>query len=90
MHVDAFIDDYGTDSQASWFLMLHRLPAAMKMKFEKQIKKYKLRCKFEGEKWHIIGASRMGDVWLSKSGEFPYEKRIDIADCSEFSLWEDA
>lgn len=90
MHVDEFIDAYDTDSGASWFLMLHRLPAVMKLKFEDKIKKYRLRCKYEGEKWYIIGASRFGDVWLSRSGGFPYEKRIDIADCTEFYLWTDA
>ena len=89
MHVDEFIDDPNTDNAASWFLMLHRLPAILKCKFESYLKKYSLRCKYEGGKWHIIGASRLGDVWLSKSGEFPYDKRVDIADCADFFLWEE-
>jgi hypothetical protein len=86
MHVDDFIDDYGTDSNANWFLMLRRLPAVLMVKFDKQIERYKLRCTFESERWFIIGASRLGDVWLSKDGDFPYEKRVDIKYCSKFTL----
>lgn len=86
MHVDDFVESIKTDSQASWFLMLHRLPAVMKLKFELQIKKYSLQCIFKNETWYIIGASRLGDVWLSKNNDFPYEKRIDIKDCSNFIL----
>lgn len=46
--------------------------------------------KYDGENWYIIGSSRLGDVWLSRSGESLYEKRVDIADCTEFYLWTDA
>ncbi len=86
MHVDDFIEDYSTDEGASWFLMLRRMPAILQIKFKDYMKDLQLICKFEEEDWYIIGASRLGDVWLSKSGNFPYEKRVDISECSKFIL----
>ena len=88
MHVDDFVSNRITDPDASFFLLLHRLPATMQLKFKKYLKKYQLTCTYEGNLWYIIGASRMGDVWLSKTSELPYQERVDIEKCSNFSLSE--
>jgi hypothetical protein len=86
-HVDEFIDDYRTDVYASWFLSLHRLPAALQFKFEEQIKAYKLFCDCDGQRWRVTGASRMGDVWLTKNFDqnSGYQQRVLIDSCSNWS-----
>ena len=47
---------------------------------------HKLFCTFEGERHRVTGASRMGDIWLTKNFEqtMGYQKRVNLADCS---LW---
>lgn len=53
----------------------------------------KVYCMYNGAKCRITGASRLGDVWLREATEeviaidniTGYTKRVDIADCSEFS-----
>lgn len=46
-----------------------------------------LTCLYEGERYRCVGASRMGDVWLSPNLKSPigYEVRADVGDCS---AWE--
>lgn len=86
MHVDKFIDSRKTDSYASWFFNLHRLPASLQFKFEDQIASYKLYCSFgsDGRVYRVTGASSMGDIWLAKdlNQDYGYDHRVDIDDCS--------
>lgn len=44
-------------------------------------------CTHEGQRYRCVGASRFGDVWLSKNfnEENGYEKRVAVDDCSEWS-----
>lgn len=90
-HVDDFIDDPETDVYASWFLTLHRLPAILKFKFADQIKQYKLFCDYEGERWRVTGASRLGDVWLTKNFDQSggYQERVSIDRCSNWNPFPD-
>jgi len=88
MHVDTFIDDcYGEHKYARWFLFLSRLPAVLRADFEEQIKQYKLFCTWGGERYRCTGASRLGDVWLTKdfNQDIGYQRRINVKDCSEWS-----
>ena len=90
MHVDEFIDDkYQEDNYARWFFHLHRLPAVLYDDFEPWIKQYKLFCEYEGKKYRVTGASRLGDVWLTSdmSRESGYDLRVDLEKCSN---WTDA
>jgi len=91
MHVDTFIDDRGNDTSgskyAAWFLLLHRLPSMMALEFSEWIDPFKLFCTYGGARYRVTGASRLGDVWLrtdhkKSSG---YDRRVDIADCSDWS-----
>lgn len=85
-HIDDFIDNPNTDKYASWFFMLHRLPAALKMKFRDELQACKLFCTYEGKRWRVVGASRMGDVWLTQDFEREqYTHRVDVDSCSEWS-----
>jgi hypothetical protein len=46
-----------------------------------------LFCTYKGNRYRCIGASRLGDVWLTSrfQDDNGYELRIDVADCSEWS-----
>lgn len=45
---------------------------------------HKLFCTYEGIRWRVTGASRLGDVWLTLDFErnCGYEKRVDVTGCS--------
>ena len=91
MHGDEFVNDCLERDKgkiyAQWFFLLHRLPAVMQSSFSEWIGQYKLYCIYEGVKYRVTGASRMGDVWLAKdfSREMGYDLRVDLDDCSEWS-----
>lgn len=90
-HVDDFIDHSfkksDAENYARWFLFLHRLPAEMQMSFKKWISQYELYCTFEGIRYRVTGASRMGDIWLTRDFKqhTGYQRRVMLDDCSEWS-----
>lgn len=87
IHVDEFIDDYGNKERyARFFFFLHRLPAVMKSEFQEWIVPFKLFCTYEGARWRVTGASRMGDVWLTKDfkQDTGYQKRVDLNLCKDW------
>jgi hypothetical protein len=90
MHVDEFIDSYGSPKEytyARWFFALHRFPAVLKIDFERWINKHKLFCTYREKRYRVTGCSRLGDVWLAKDfkREIGYDLRVDVKDCMEFS-----
>lgn len=86
MHVDDFVAHSQSPDYASWILMHFRLPAVMQAKFRDIMKDRKLFCSRAGHRYRVIGASRMGDIWLTKdfSRDAGYDERVDIADCTNF------
>ena len=89
MHVDDFIDHFKSDPYACFVLRLMRLPAGLACRVTEWTEQYKLYCDFEGKRWRCVGASRMGDVWLTANLDpagdgFPYQERPDVADCSNW------
>lgn len=46
-----------------------------------------LFCTYEGARYRVTGASRLGDVWLTSNlhRESGYDKRVDVAKCSGWS-----
>ena len=89
MHIDEYIDDYETCPIASWFFQLHRFPATLIFKFEEQIKRETLFCRYKGKVHRAVGCSSMGDVWLttklSVKSSNQYQIRCDISECSDFA-----
>lgn len=90
-HVDDFIDDPSTDKYTSWVLSLFRLPAALQWKFKDFTQQYKLYCTYEGKRYRVVGASRMGDIWLhsnlnhnEKTQPF-YEHRVMVDDVKDLN-----
>lgn len=85
-HVDDFVSDYKQDAYARWVLLHFRLPATQQNRFWQFMKEHKLFCTYEGARYRCIGASRLGDVWLTSdfSRENGYEKRVDVSKCEDW------
>jgi hypothetical protein len=86
-HVDEFIyDSFGKDAYARWVLLYFRLPAHLKGDFYEFMKDNKLFCTYEGRRYRVTGASRLGDIWLTSNPEreMGYELRVDVSGCSNW------
>lgn len=99
MHVDEFID-YGrpdrvrhtekgnlNDNYARWVFLYFRQPAVIQFAIRPFMQSFQLFCDYEGTRWRVVGASRLGDVWLSKNfeREHGYDKRVDVEKCTRFA-----
>lgn len=85
-HVDDWVEDYTQDKYARWFLFLKRLPALEQSDFSEWIDVYKLFATWNGKRYRVTGASRMGDVWLAKdfNRNSGYDHRVSV---DELSGW---
>ena len=91
MHVDEFIDhNFGEHKYARWVLLYFRLPAVLNLEFREFMKDHKLFCNYKGNRYRCTGASRMGDVWLTKdfNRDGGYDLRVDVEDCSEWGPYQ--
>lgn len=68
---------------AAFFLHHKRLSASAQMAFRPFVGQHKLFCTYEGKRYRVTGASRLGDVWLHPDlmAENGYEHRVDVTDC---------
>lgn len=87
MHIDEFIDSQSSHSYARWFFFLHRLPAWQRVRFAPWIKQHKLYCTYRRKSYRVTGASRLGDIFLSKDldREIGYDIRVDVSKCKDWS-----
>lgn len=88
LHVDDWLDAPAKDDaekMAKEFLEHCRRPAIDKD--YGWIEANPLFCTYRGTRYRCLGASRMGDVWLTEHFERVngYDLRIDVAECSEWS-----
>jgi len=91
MHIDNFID-FGIDRNneneiyARWVLNHFRLSANLKYTFDLLMKEYKLFCFYRNKKFRVTGASRLGDLWLTKdfNQRTGYELRVNVEECSNW------
>ena len=89
MHIDDWLDTPAKKNDAEkWakeFLGHCRRPAIAKD--HAWIEANPLSCIYRDERWRVLGASRMGDVWLTKNFERVngYDIRPDVDDCSEWA-----
>ena len=83
-HVDEFIDDLLSDNYASFVLDWFRAPAIRRARYGVWMRQFKLFCTHRGTRYRVTGASRLGDVWLTKdfARETGYEQRANVDDCS--------
>ena len=95
-HVDDFIgygsnicSDKNPDNEdyARWVLNHFRLSAMCKNAFEEFMRPFKLFCEYKGEKYRVIGASRLGDIWLASDFKkaHGYDHRVCVDECSNWS-----
>lgn len=90
-HVDDFIDtptwrpDASRD-YARFVLNLMRLPAHLQCSFRPWIMQHPLFATYEGKRYRVTGASRLGDVWLARDMQrtVGYDLRVQIDKCSEW------
>lgn len=87
MHVDDWLDTPPADEAEAYAkraLEVARLPAAEKMRLTEAERHQPLFCDFRGTRYRCIGASRLGDVWLTTKFDAThgYELRVDVAECS--------
>ena len=89
MHVDDWLDTHQPrDEGERWakeFLEHCRRPAASKD--YPWLAANPLFCTYKGERWRVLGASRLGDVWLTKHFDRVngYDIRPDVDECSQWS-----
>ena len=88
MHIDDWLDTPATDDAEKWakeFLEHCRRPAIDKD--HAWLAANPLFCTYKGERWRVLGASRLGDVWLTKHFERVngYDIRPDVDECSEWA-----
>lgn len=92
-HVDDFIV-YGSsgkevenESYARFMLDHFRRSAMQRWDFDPFYKGKKLFCEYNGEKYRVTGASRLGDVWLAIdfNSDAGYEHRVCVDECSNWS-----
>lgn len=52
----------------------------------------RLTCDYKGKRYRCIGASRLGDVWLTDRMDtlYGYQHRVDVSDCSNWAIEEPA
>lgn len=90
-HIDEWLDipTFGDDAlmYAKFVLDHFRKPAWFKTGTDRWMKKFKLFCTYEGKRYRVTGASRLGDVWLAEdpSREIGYDLRVGVDECSEWS-----
>lgn len=93
LHVDDWLDrpSYKPGSEgeiyAKFMLDYARLPAWKQMMYAKFMEGRKLFCMHNSKKYRCTGASRMGDVWLTRDFEQKdgYELRVEVSTCSDWS-----
>lgn len=88
VHVDDWVDsNFGKHQYPRWFFFLHRLAAAYKIDWSQWISQYHLFCTYDGKRYRVTGASRMGDIWLATDFErtIGYDLRVDLARCIEWT-----
>lgn len=88
-HIDEWLDEppnYENERLAKEWLNHFRRPAVDKD--GDWLNARIVTCEYKGEKYRCIGASRMGDVWLTVHLERinGYDLRIDVEDCSRWDV----
>lgn len=90
IHVDDWINEpsFGDkgEAYAKFVLDYMRKPAWAILAFRPWMEQHRLFCTYNGLRYRVTGASRLGDVWLSRNLDKAegYELRVDVAKCEEW------
>ena len=90
MHIYDWLEEASNskeEKKVREFLNFKTLPVRDQYHNKDKLPKFDCFCTYKDEKLKIMGASRMGDVWLSKNFDLTvgYDYRVDIDDCEDFS-----
>lgn len=95
-HIDDWLDDPATAPNETMLLVKEWLEHFRRPAIDKDhvwLRARQLFCTYkDGKRYRCIGCSRMGDVWLTEhfEKENGYDLRIDVADCSDWALTNNA
>lgn len=90
-HIDDWVREPAKNS-TEWavkaWLAIYRLRPDVRSYFDGTARMARITTTYEGERYKLVGASRMGDVWLAKdplrvSG---YDLRVDVAKCTDWEV----
>jgi hypothetical protein len=90
VHIDEWLDTARMPSDpanyAAFVLEFARMPAWKQFAYAPFMKQHKLFCTYRGERWRCNGASRMGDVWVTRNPhkEHGYDLRVAVNECSNW------
>jgi hypothetical protein len=96
MHIDDWLDNNSLETQLSatpaeryarFFLEVARMPATKKMLYGEFVDRV-VTCEYEGKRYRLTGASRLGDVWLNENMNAAdgYTLRVDVAKCAGWKV----
>lgn len=94
VHIDDWIDrvrmpgkDADNEACAVFFFEFARMPAWKQMFLRDITQHFTLYCDWQGKRYRVTGASRMGDVWLTANfaRSSGYEHRVNVAECNHWS-----
>jgi hypothetical protein len=89
-HIDDWIDSprYKDEGEryAKFVFWYFRFPAWAQHAFRPWMEQFKLFCTYQGNRYRVTGASRLGDVWLAEdiNRDCGYDHRVDVAECSDW------
>ncbi len=86
-HVDDFIDHFQEDKYARFVLNNMRMSATNKEHFKEWTGTYRLFCDYNGKRYRVSGASRMGSVLLNShldGDSIDYNERVCVDDCKNW------
>lgn len=92
-HIDDWLDrpsfvveGGAKEAYARWVFEFFRLPAYKQVMYRPFMQAHRLFCTFEGKRWRVTGASRLGDVWLTSDfqRDTGYDRRVNVDGCSEW------
>lgn len=72
---------------AKFVLEFARMSAHKQLAYRQWMEQFKLFCTYEGKRYRVTGASRLGDIWLAESFSRTcgYDLRVDVGKCAEWS-----
>lgn len=75
------------ENYARWVLDYFTQSAICQWAFSEFMRPNKLFCIYDNEVHRVTGASRLGDVWITKNfnQENGYQNRVCVSDCSDWA-----
>lgn len=94
-HVDEWLEEFMQEQGSpnlgyAKFVIGHmRQPAVVRMRHDPHMKGFKLFCMYQGKKWRVTMASRLGDIGITEdfTRDSGYEQRIFV---DEVESWHTA